>query len=126
MGKTNTGFIIEIIIHIVYNQKSNKGVDKVNNGKNHGIVSRKERMIEVLESRMLAWDIMNKVIIPKLEYLQRSGVGIEIGSTIMSSIDWDNGVAISTNKGAIHVKGTGEVIDETGALTSNYKQYNIH
>lgn len=64
----------------------------------------------------LAWDIMNKVVIPRAE---KKGVTFMV--TVMSTKDWDKGVALRTNLGAIHVLGTGEVIDESNVLA--YPEY---
>jgi len=66
-------------------------------------------------ANQLAWEIMNKVVLPRTSYLK-----VETYMTIHSNYDWDNGVAVQTEKGDIHVKGTGEIID-----TNNVLQYYI-
>jgi hypothetical protein len=62
-------------------------------------------------AKEMAWDIMNKVVIPRAERK-----GLQIGMTIYSTRDWDNGVALDTSGGTIHVLGTGEIVDENNAL----------
>lgn len=62
-------------------------------------------------SKELAWDIMNKVVIPRAERK-----GLQIGMTIYSVEDWDGGVALDTSGGVIHVLGTGEIVDKNNAL----------
>jgi hypothetical protein len=59
----------------------------------------------------IAWDVMNKIIIPKLETR-----GVHMGMTIHSNLDWDKGVAITTEKGIIHVLSTGEIVDDQNVL----------
>lgn len=66
--------------------------------------------------RPLAWDIINKVVWPRLD-----AMGIKNGRTICSTKDWNNGVALQTDEGTIHVLGTGEVIDESNVLS--YPEY---
>jgi len=62
-------------------------------------------------AKMIAWDVMNKVVLPRTQKL-----GVETHSTIYSRLDWDNGVALQTAKGDIHVLGTGEIVDENDVL----------
>jgi hypothetical protein len=59
----------------------------------------------------VAWDVMNKVVLPRAEKK-----GLQIGATIYSVKDWDNGVALDTSGGIVHVLGTGEIVDENNAL----------
>ncbi|UGO50630.1 hypothetical protein PQE68_gp039 [Bacillus phage vB_BanS_Sophrita] len=62
-------------------------------------------------ANQLAWDIMNKVVLTRTKYLK-----IETFMTIHSTEDWDNGVGLQTEKGTIHVLGTGEIVDENDVL----------
>jgi hypothetical protein len=62
----------------------------------------------------IAWDVMNKIIIPRVEKKN-----IRMGMTIHSTLDWDKGVALDTEKGIIHVLGTGEVVDDKNVLGYN-------
>lgn len=62
-------------------------------------------------TKQLAWDVMNKVVLARTKYL-----GVETVMTIHSNKDWDNGVALQTEKGDIHVLGTGEIVDENNVL----------
>lgn len=59
----------------------------------------------------LAWDVMNKVVWAKAIELGYKGA-----MTIYSTLDWDNGVALNTSDGVIHVLGTGEIVDENNIL----------
>jgi hypothetical protein len=60
-----------------------------------------------------AWEVMNEIVNPKI---MKPELDVEVGSTIRSNKDWDNGVALVTNKGLIHVLGNGEIIDENNVL----------
>ena len=63
-------------------------------------------------SKLKAWDVMNKVVMHRLNL-----VGVEINSPfIQSDLDLDNGVALSFKQGEIHVLGTGEIVDENNIL----------
>lgn len=62
-------------------------------------------------ANQLAWDVMQKIVFPRTKYLK-----IETFMTIHSTEDWDNGVALQTEKGVVHVKGTGEIVDRDNAL----------
>lgn len=63
-------------------------------------------------SELLAWDVMNNVVMKRLKLID-----VEINSPfIKSDLDLDCGVDIPTSKGIIHVLGTGEVIDENNIL----------
>lgn len=62
-------------------------------------------------TKQLAWEIMNKVVWPRVDV-----IGIRNSTTIYSSLDWDNGIALKTDEGIIHVLGTGEVVDVDNVL----------
>lgn len=66
-----------------------------------------------------AWEVINTVVSPRitemgLDRLMRFPYG-----TIMSSLDWSNGVAMYTPFGTIHVLGSGEIVDTDNVLKLN-------
>lgn len=64
-------------------------------------------------TKALAWDIMNKVVWPKVNELNlQKGTPM----TIVSKLDMEHGVAISTAIGTVHVLGTGEIVDKDDVL----------
>jgi hypothetical protein len=77
-----------------------------------GIIRYRVEREMILMAKLLAWDVMNKVVMNRLQ-----NIDVEINSPfIQSDLDWDNGVAIPTSKGTIHVLGTGEIVDENNIL----------
>lgn len=63
-------------------------------------------------SGLLAWDVMNNVVMKRLKLID-----VEINSPfIKSDLDLNYGMAIPTNKGTIHVLSTGEIVDENNVL----------
>lgn len=61
-----------------------------------------------------AWDIIHTVVGPRLKEV---GIKIEFPyGTIMSVLDWDNGVAMHTPKGTVHVLGDGRIVDTDDVL----------
>jgi hypothetical protein len=66
----------------------------------------------------IAWEVMDKVVRPRAKELDVMG---KYDGTIYSTEDWDDGVALETQRGIIHVKGTGEIIDEKNIL--GYHKY---
>lgn len=63
-----------------------------------------------------AWDIINKVVAPRIKEIGLDERMKLPYGTIMSEKDWDNGVAMYTPVGTVHVLGTGEIIDEENVL----------
>jgi len=71
-------------------------------------------------SKDKAWEVINNVVRPRMKEIGLDKKMVFPYGTIMSTMDWDNGVAMHTPKGDFHVLGTGEIVDELNIL--QYKE----
>lgn len=67
-------------------------------------------------SKAIAWEILHEIVSPRMKEVGLSKEMKFPYGTVMSTMDWENGLAVWTPKGEIHILGTGEIVDEKNLL----------